>query len=148
MSLLTCRVDPGITSSPGRERYLGDWWFKRWETTSDPGGDNRDRARWPAIKCRHRNRAQPVVIDTRSSIFLLFLHPSHREGGLPRESVCRPARDYEDRLRIHPVVRRGGLRRRPGCQGTGAAENLSQADTRRRSSRWVNSEPTLSRNES
>lgn len=78
-SLSTCCVDlygvPGITSSPGRKRCLGDW-FKRWETTSDPGGDNRDPARWSAIKCRHEDRAQPVVIDTRSSIFLLFFTSS------------------------------------------------------------------------
>lgn len=67
---------PRRRSSPGRERCLGDWWFKRWETRSDPGGDNRDPARWPAIKCRHRDRAQPVVIDTRSSIFLLLFTSS------------------------------------------------------------------------
>lgn len=90
MSLLTSRVDPDVTSSPGRERYLGDGWFKRWETTSDPGGDNRDRARWSAIKCRYRNRAQPVVIATRSSIFLLFLHfiPSiAKEASLVNPSI-------------------------------------------------------------
>lgn len=137
---------PGITSSRGCKRCLGDWWFKRWETISDPGGDNRDPARWSAIKCRHEDRAQPVVIDTRSSIFLFSPFPPYREGGHPRETpVCCPARDH-DRPQIRPVVRRGGLRRRR--RDPGAAENLPEADTRRRSPWWVYPSRPLFRNES
>lgn len=36
-------------------------------------GINRDSARSLAIKCCHRNQAQPVLIDKRSSILLLYI---------------------------------------------------------------------------
>lgn len=56
------------SSIGGRERFFGDWWFKRWETINVWWGVQ-DPAPWTAIKCRYENRTQPVLISTRRSFF-------------------------------------------------------------------------------
>lgn len=56
----------------GRERFFGDWWFKRWETINVWWG-RQDPAPWTAIKCRHENRTQPVLIRVHEDLFFPFL---------------------------------------------------------------------------
>lgn len=60
------------SSIGGRERFFGDWWFKRWETINVWWG-RQDPAPWTAIKCRHENRTQPVLIRVHEDPFFPFL---------------------------------------------------------------------------
>lgn len=62
----------------GRERFFGDWWFKRWETINVWWG-RQDPAPWTAIKCRHENRTQPVLIRVHEDLFFPF--PLQRYAG-------------------------------------------------------------------
>jgi len=104
------------------------------------GGDNGNPARWPAIKCCHRNRAQPVLIDTGNSTFfysLLSYSPVRGRKGYSPVLLFAAIWYHEARRPVRPAVPRGHSRRCWWGQRAGAPENFPEIDTRRCSPRWV-----------